>query len=110
MLRRLDDEPPAEGEEPADDSADARPEDEGAATETSPPARREPAPPPSRPTETPRPSGRAATMDLRTYGIGAQILKELGVGKMKLLANPRKMPSMAGFDLEVTGYIASPAA
>ncbi|MEW6025462.1 MAG: bifunctional 3,4-dihydroxy-2-butanone-4-phosphate synthase/GTP cyclohydrolase II [Pseudomonadota bacterium] len=57
-----------------------------------------------------RPSGRAATMDLRTYGIGAQILKELGVGKMKLLANPRKMPSMTGFDLEVTGYIASPAA
>jgi 3,4-dihydroxy 2-butanone 4-phosphate synthase/GTP cyclohydrolase II len=57
-----------------------------------------------------RPTGRAATMDLRTYGIGAQILKELGVGKMKLLANPRKMPSMTGFDLEVTGYIASPAA
>jgi 3,4-dihydroxy 2-butanone 4-phosphate synthase/GTP cyclohydrolase II len=57
-----------------------------------------------------RPTGRAATMDLRTYGIGAQILKELGVGKMKLLANPRKMPSMTGFDLEVTGYIASPSA
>ena len=57
-----------------------------------------------------RPTGRAATMDLRTYGIGAQILKELGVGKMKLLANPRKMPSMTGFDLEVTGYIANPTA
>jgi 3,4-dihydroxy 2-butanone 4-phosphate synthase/GTP cyclohydrolase II len=57
-----------------------------------------------------RPTGRAATMDLRTYGIGAQILKDLGVGKMKLLANPRKMPSMTGFDLEVTGYIASPTA
>ncbi|MDB5746018.1 MAG: ribB [Massilia sp.] len=57
-----------------------------------------------------RPSGRAATMDLRTYGIGAQILKELGVGKMKLLANPRKMPSMTGFDLEVTGYIPNPVA
>jgi len=47
---------------------------------------------------------RNARMDLRTYGIGAQILRELGVGKMKLLANPRKMPSMAGFNLEVTGY------
>jgi 3,4-dihydroxy 2-butanone 4-phosphate synthase/GTP cyclohydrolase II len=57
-----------------------------------------------------RPTGRAATMDLRTYGIGAQILKDLGVGKMKLLANPRKMPSMTGFDLEVTGYIANPSA
>jgi len=45
-------------------------------------------------------------MDLRTYGIGAQILRDLGVGKMKLLANPRKMPSMAGFGLEVTGYLA----
>jgi 3,4-dihydroxy 2-butanone 4-phosphate synthase / GTP cyclohydrolase II len=43
-------------------------------------------------------------MDLRTYGIGAQILKDLGVTKMKLMAVPRKMPSMSGFDLEVTGY------
>ena len=51
-----------------------------------------------------KPSPRAARMDLRTYGIGAQILKDLGVGKMKLLASPRKMPSMTGFDLEVTGY------
>jgi 3,4-dihydroxy 2-butanone 4-phosphate synthase / GTP cyclohydrolase II len=56
----------------------------------------------------PRPSGRAANLDLRTYGIGAQILKQVGVRKMKLLANPRKMPSMAGFDLEVTGYVAAP--
>jgi 3,4-dihydroxy 2-butanone 4-phosphate synthase/GTP cyclohydrolase II len=44
-------------------------------------------------------------MDLRTYGIGAQILKDLGVTKMKIMAMPRKMPSMAGFDLEVTGYV-----
>jgi len=44
-------------------------------------------------------------MDLRNYGIGAQILKDLGVTKMKLLALPRKMPSMTGFDLEVTGYL-----
>jgi 3,4-dihydroxy 2-butanone 4-phosphate synthase/GTP cyclohydrolase II len=32
-------------------------------------------------------------------------LKDLGVSKMKLMAVPRKMPSMAGFDLEVTGYL-----
>lgn len=51
-----------------------------------------------------RPRLRAASMDLRNYGIGAQILKDLGVGKMKLLASPRKMPSMTGFNLEVTGY------
>ena len=44
-------------------------------------------------------------MDLRNYGIGAQILRELGVGKMRLLAHPRKMPSMGGFDLEVAGYL-----
>jgi 3,4-dihydroxy 2-butanone 4-phosphate synthase/GTP cyclohydrolase II len=43
-------------------------------------------------------------VDLRDYGIGAQILRDLGVGKMKLLASPRKMPAMDGFGLEVTGY------
>ena len=42
--------------------------------------------------------------DLRTYGVGAQILKHVGVGKMRLMAKARKMPSMGGFDLEVTGY------
>jgi len=42
---------------------------------------------------------------LRNYGIGAQILKDLGVKKMRLMALPRRMPSMAGFDLEVTGYL-----
>jgi 3,4-dihydroxy 2-butanone 4-phosphate synthase/GTP cyclohydrolase II len=47
-------------------------------------------------------------VDLRTYGIGAQILRDLGVTRMKLLAAPRKMPSMAGFDLEVTGYVEKP--
>ena len=51
------------------------------------------------------PQGRS--MDLRLYGIGAQILRDLGVGRMKLMAAPRKMPSMAGFGLEVTGYLDS---
>jgi 3,4-dihydroxy 2-butanone 4-phosphate synthase/GTP cyclohydrolase II len=45
-------------------------------------------------------------MDLRTYGIGAQILRELGVSKMKLLGSPRRMPSMTGYGLEVTGFVA----
>jgi 3,4-dihydroxy 2-butanone 4-phosphate synthase/GTP cyclohydrolase II len=44
-------------------------------------------------------------MALRNYGIGAQILKDLRVKKMRLLALPRRMPSMAGFDLEVVGYL-----
>ncbi|MCE9638852.1 MAG: 3,4-dihydroxy-2-butanone-4-phosphate synthase [Betaproteobacteria bacterium] len=42
---------------------------------------------------------------LRTYGIGAQILRDLKVAKMRLLAKQRRMPSMAGFDLQVTGYL-----
>jgi 3,4-dihydroxy 2-butanone 4-phosphate synthase/GTP cyclohydrolase II len=48
---------------------------------------------------------RAAKMDLRTYGVGAQILRDLDVGKMRVLARPRKMPSMAGFGLHTTGYL-----
>jgi 3,4-dihydroxy 2-butanone 4-phosphate synthase/GTP cyclohydrolase II len=51
-----------------------------------------------------------AKMDLRNYGIGAQILRDLNVGRMRLLARQRKMPSMAGFDLEVTGYMEAPPA
>jgi 3,4-dihydroxy 2-butanone 4-phosphate synthase/GTP cyclohydrolase II len=43
-------------------------------------------------------------MDLRDYGIGAQILRDLNVGRMRILARQRKMPSMSGFDLEVTGF------
>ena len=51
----------------------------------------------------------APKWDPRIYGIGAQILRDLGVRKMKLLASPRRMPSVTGFDLEVTGHIATPA-
>jgi 3,4-dihydroxy 2-butanone 4-phosphate synthase/GTP cyclohydrolase II len=44
-------------------------------------------------------------MDLRTYGIGAQILRHCGVQKMRLMGSPRRMPSMTGYGLEITGYI-----
>ena len=44
-------------------------------------------------------------MNLLTYGIGAQILRDLNVGKMKLLAAPLKLPSMAGFELEIGGFV-----
>jgi 3,4-dihydroxy 2-butanone 4-phosphate synthase/GTP cyclohydrolase II len=54
-----------------------------------------------------RPTG-AKKWDPRLYGIGAQILRDLGIRKMRLLASPRRMPSMTGFDLEVTGYVATP--
>jgi 3,4-dihydroxy 2-butanone 4-phosphate synthase/GTP cyclohydrolase II len=42
---------------------------------------------------------------LKDYGIGAQILRDLGVVKMRLMAEPRKMPSMAGFGLEVSEFV-----
>ncbi|VTU18478.1 Riboflavin biosynthesis protein RibBA [Variovorax sp. SRS16] len=45
-------------------------------------------------------------MDLRSYGIGAQILRECGVHTMNLLGTPRRMPSMAaGYGMEIAGYI-----
>ena len=46
----------------------------------------------------------AAQWDPRSYGIGAQILRDLNVGRMCLIATPRKLPSMAGFGLEVVRY------
>ncbi|TAM88724.1 MAG: 3,4-dihydroxy-2-butanone-4-phosphate synthase [Candidimonas sp.] len=54
-------------------------------------------------------AGDPPSLDLKTYGIGAQILRDLGVGKARLLARPRKMPSMAGFALTITGYDSEPA-
>src|SRR5690606_27493793 len=54
------------------------------------------------------PLDRETRYGLRTYGIGAQIMRDLGVGKARLLARPRKMPSMAGFALTITGYISEP--
>ncbi len=44
-------------------------------------------------------------MDLRTYGIGAQILRELGITRMRLLGSPRRMPSMTGYGLEVSAFV-----
>ena len=44
-------------------------------------------------------------MDLRTYGIGAQILRECGVRRMNLMGSPRRNPGMTGYGLEIVGYI-----
>ena len=49
----------------------------------------------------PRP---AQKWDPRLFGIGAQILRELKVGKMRIMASPRKIPSMTGFGLTVVGH------
>lgn len=47
---------------------------------------------------------RGAT-DLRTYGTGAQILRDCGVRRMQLMGTPRRMPSMVGYGLEIVGHI-----
>jgi 3,4-dihydroxy 2-butanone 4-phosphate synthase/GTP cyclohydrolase II len=43
--------------------------------------------------------------DFRSYGIGAQILKDLGVRKMRLLANSSRVPSLSGYQLEIIDHI-----
>jgi len=48
---------------------------------------------------------RAPRWDQRLFGVGAQILRNLNVGRMRLMANPQKIPSMTGFGLEITGFV-----
>ena len=43
--------------------------------------------------------------ELRTHGIGAQILMDLDVHKMRLLSAPKRIHGLAGFGLEVVDYI-----
>lgn len=42
---------------------------------------------------------------LRTYGVGAQILKDLGVKRMRVLSAPKQMYAISGFDLEISEYV-----
>jgi 3,4-dihydroxy 2-butanone 4-phosphate synthase/GTP cyclohydrolase II len=42
---------------------------------------------------------------IRTYGIGAQILKDLGLTRMRVLSAPKQLQGIAAFDLEVTSYV-----
>ena len=42
---------------------------------------------------------------LRTYGIGAQILRNLGVRKMRVLSAPKQMSGLSGFGLQVVEYV-----
>jgi 3,4-dihydroxy 2-butanone 4-phosphate synthase / GTP cyclohydrolase II len=42
---------------------------------------------------------------LRTYGLGAQILSDLGVRQMRVLSSPKKMHGLSGFGLEVVEYV-----
>ena len=42
---------------------------------------------------------------LRTYGTGSQILRDIGVKRMRVLSEPKKMQAISGFDLEITEYV-----
>ncbi|NJN45417.1 MAG: 3,4-dihydroxy-2-butanone-4-phosphate synthase [Candidatus Competibacteraceae bacterium] len=43
--------------------------------------------------------------ELRTYGLGAQILLDLGVRRMRVLSAPKRISALSGFDLEVVEYV-----
>jgi 3,4-dihydroxy 2-butanone 4-phosphate synthase/GTP cyclohydrolase II len=45
------------------------------------------------------------TMDLRTFGTGAQVLRALGVKQMRVLGAPKMMHGLSGFGLEVVEYL-----
>jgi 3,4-dihydroxy 2-butanone 4-phosphate synthase / GTP cyclohydrolase II len=51
------------------------------------------------------PERHAGAKVLRTYGIGAQILRDLGVTRMRVLSAPKQMHGLSGFDLEVVEYV-----
>ena len=42
---------------------------------------------------------------IRTYGVGAQILRDLGLSKIRVLSAPKQMHAISGFDLEITEYV-----
>ena len=56
---------------------------------------------------TPKPtkSNAALSQQYQTIGVGAQILRDLGVEKMKLLSSPLRFNALSGFNLEVVEYI-----
>lgn len=56
-------------------------------------------------TSKPEPNAEQGATELRTFGVGAQILHDLGVKQMKLLSSPKKMHGLSGFGLEVVEYV-----
>ena len=53
----------------------------------------------------PQGEGAEASNDLRTYGLGAQILTDLGVRRMRVLSAPKRMHAISGFGMEVVEYV-----
>jgi len=52
---------------------------------------------------------RAERSEMRTYGLGSQILADLGVGKMRVMGHAMKAPALSGFRLEIVGYLEATA-
>jgi 3,4-dihydroxy 2-butanone 4-phosphate synthase/GTP cyclohydrolase II len=48
---------------------------------------------------------KSTSTHLRTFGVGAQILSDLGVRKMRVLSSPKAIHGLSGFDLEVVEYV-----
>jgi len=63
-------------------------------------------------TEAPEPelgARRNRGMDFRTFGIGAQIVRALGVRRMRVVGAPKNMHALSGFGLEVVEYVSDSA-
>jgi 3,4-dihydroxy 2-butanone 4-phosphate synthase/GTP cyclohydrolase II len=50
-------------------------------------------------------SRRSGDAVLRTYGVGAQILRDLGLSRIRVLSAPKQMYAISGFDLEIVEYV-----
>lgn len=55
--------------------------------------------------DAPASANTGGTRVLRTYGIGAQILKDLGLTRMRVLSAPKQLHGLSGFDLEIVEYV-----
>jgi 3,4-dihydroxy 2-butanone 4-phosphate synthase/GTP cyclohydrolase II len=51
------------------------------------------------------PATKGASAEQRTYGVGAQILSDLGVRQMRLLSAPKRFHGLGGFGLEIVDYV-----
>jgi 3,4-dihydroxy 2-butanone 4-phosphate synthase/GTP cyclohydrolase II len=55
--------------------------------------------------QSPRVISGSQEAELRTYGVGAQILRDLNISRMKILGNQRRFPSLGGYDLHVESFL-----
>jgi 3,4-dihydroxy 2-butanone 4-phosphate synthase / GTP cyclohydrolase II len=63
----------------------------------------------TRPPEPELGTRRHRSMDFRTFGIGAQIVRALGVRRMRVIGAPKQMHALSGFGLEVVEYVSDSA-